>query len=268
MKMLKKLKRKLTSSPWPEFAYQVRGTQEKLLIRLDDFPDSVLVTGCQRSGTTMLARIITQSDGMADYWFSHDDEHDAASILAGRVPHAPKGRYCFQTTYLNERYPEYAEHPGHYLVWVLRNPASVVHSMLYNWKDFALNELFLACGYNWMDHADRVRFLRSGLAGIPRIRRAAYAYNGKVSQLAEVKRNYPSERMVILEYDELVREKEVLLPRLYERIALRYRPEYAASIRAGSLKNKDGLSQDEARQVEAICTPAYQNVLPQLTLTR
>lgn len=215
----------------------------------------------------MLARVITQSDGMVNYWFSQDDEHDAANILAGRVAHRPMGRYCFQTTYLNERYLEYAEHPGHYLVWVLRNPQSVVHSMLYNWKDFALNELFLACGYPWMDHGDRVRFQRFGITGIPRTRRAAYAYTGKVSQLIDAKRAYPSERMVVVEYDQLVQNKEELLPKLYDRIALPFRPEYAAPIRAGSLKKKEGLSLDEVRSVAAICTPVYERARAELTLT-
>ena len=39
---------------------EVRSRGYNLINRLDDFPNSVFVTGCQRSGTTMLSRIITQ----------------------------------------------------------------------------------------------------------------------------------------------------------------------------------------------------------------
>lgn len=266
MSLLMKAANKLKPNPWRAFARNVRGMQEKLLLRLDEFPDSVLITGCQRSGTTMLSGVITESEGMAKFWFSDCDEHDAARILSGAVPHTPKGRYCFQTTYLNERYPEYLEHPGHRIVWVLRNPHSVVHSMLYNWKDFALNELFLACGYHWMDYADRVRFQRFGLAGIPRVRRAAYAYNGKVSQAAELKQHYPAGRMAILEYDQLVQEKDELLPRLYEFIDLPFKASYGRQIRTASLAKKDRLSGEEARTVEDICSSVYEQALREKTL--
>jgi len=63
---------------WNDFTRRVRPKGCVLLGRLDEFPRPILVTGCQRSGTTMLSRIITQSEGMTDYWFGKDDESDAA----------------------------------------------------------------------------------------------------------------------------------------------------------------------------------------------
>ncbi|MEW5788594.1 MAG: hypothetical protein AB1899_12150 [Pseudomonadota bacterium] len=251
---------------WQAFARRVRGTQEKLLTRLDDYPDSVLVTGCQRSGGTMLARVLTGSEGMVNYWFGDDDELDAALVLAGTVPEPPRGRYCFQTTYLNERYREYFEHPGQRIVWSLRNPHSVVYSMVYNWKDFALNELFLACGYAEMDHVDRIRFQRFGLLGIPRIRRAAYAYNGKVKQVFELRQHYHPDRLTILEYDQLVREKTRLLPELYARIGLAYQDRYADPISERSLKKKDKLKPAESKLLDAVCMPVYEAARAILTL--
>lgn len=251
---------------WPAFARRVRGGQEKLLPRLDDYPDSVLVTGCQRSGGTMLARVITRSQGMVNYWFGKDDELDAALVLSGWAKEPCRGRYCFQTTYLNECYPEYFEHPGHRIIWSLRNPHSVVYSMVYNWKNFALDELFLTCGYGEMDHADRIRFQRFGLLGIPRLRRAAYAYNGKVGQLFALKRGYPADRLAVLEYDQLVREKTRLLPDLYQFIGLPYQSQYADPISPRSLNKKDGLKAGEARVVDEICMPVYRAALDALTL--
>ena len=68
------------------------------------------MSGCQRSGGTMLAGILSKSDGIVDFAWSKDDELDAALILSGYEDHVAQGRYCFQTTFLNECYQEYFEH--------------------------------------------------------------------------------------------------------------------------------------------------------------
>ncbi len=208
----------------------------------------------------MLTRVITNSDGMVKYKSAEDEELDAALILSGRVSPEASGRYCFQTSYLNERYREYFEHPDHSIIWLLRNPFSVVCSMIYNWKRFALNELFLQCGYEHMDFRDRVRFQRFGLLGIPPIRRATYAYNGKISQVFQLIKHYPSDRLNILDYDDLILEKNRLLPILYERINLSYRPEYALSISKSSLQKKNHLKEAEKQLIDDVCIPMYRRV--------
>lgn len=137
--------RNITS--WKGFARRVRSQGCQLLAHLDEFPNSVLVMACQRSGTTALARVITTSEGMTNYWFGRDDELDAALMLSGQIRYFSTRRHCFQTTYINECYREYLEHTnGHKLIWVIRNPFSVIYSMLHNWGRFAFNELFRACG--------------------------------------------------------------------------------------------------------------------------
>lgn len=251
---------------WRGFASYVRGKQEQLLIQLDAFTSSVLVTGCQRSGGTMLARMISDSEGMTKYSWSNDEELDAALILSGSVPHHPVGRYCFQTTYLNERYPEYFEHPNHYIIWSLRNPHSVVFSMLYNWKRFALNELFLHCGYEHMNYRDRVQFQRFGLFGVSPLLRAVYAYVGKTSQLFKLEQNYAADRLTILDYDVLVRDKGRLLPRLYERIQLSYKPGYGAPISNRSLGKKSRLKTNEVQLIDDLCMPIYNDALALVNL--
>jgi len=251
---------------WKSFSRDVRGTQECLLGRLDEFPDSVLVTGCQRSGGTMLSHLITNSAGMVNYWSGGDDELDAALLLSGQTPHEPRGRYCFQTTYLNERLSEYFEHPAHYIIWLLRNPHSVVYSMVYNWKRFALNELFLQCGYVEMDYRDRVRFQRFGILGVPPLRRAAYSYNGKVSQVFKLREGYAKDRLIVLDYDNLIRAKERLLPILYERIHLAYDSGYAESISEYSLNKKDCLRDREKELIDTVCMPIYNAALKLVNL--
>ncbi len=243
---------------WEQFSKNVRLQGRNLLKRLDDFPNSILVTGCQRSGTTLLSRVITNSEGMVNYWFGRDDELDAALILSGHVQHKPMGRYCFQTTYLNQRYYEYFNKKnGHKMIWVLRNPLSVVYSMLYNWKKFALNELFESCGTPYMDENDRIYYKCFGKLGVNRLKKACFAYNGKVSQVFELKKKLLPNTMKIIDYDELVRNKHECLPLIYKHIELPYKSEYANMIHSKSLTKAGKLSKKEQLRIEKICMPIY-----------
>lgn len=246
------------ASEWQEFAKQVRARQDKLLVCLDKFENAILVSGCQRSGSTMMARIISGSDGMAMYRFGKDDELDAALILAGAVAHEPAGRYCFQTTYLNERYPEYFDHQDRFkLIWMLRNPESVVYSMVYHWSDFALNELFCACGISHLGGDDKLRYSRTGLRAISPIRRAAMAYTGKVAQLFELVPRLGNEKIMVVEYDDVVGTPGRYLPRIYEHVGIPYRREYAAGIGRESLGKRRQLDTGERSVIRSICEDTY-----------
>ncbi|MGD9211753.1 MAG: sulfotransferase [Desulfobacteraceae bacterium] len=246
---------------WPQFAKKVRKKKVPLLKELDNFPASILIAGCQRSGTTMLARIITQSEGMVNYWFGRDDELDAALILSGTVPHTPSGRYCFQTTYLNENYPEYFEHNnGHKLIWVLRNPYSVVYSMKYNWRGWALNELFEACGVQFLDETQLKRYQRFGVIGIPKILRACLSYKGKTIQIEKILEKFGKDRVLVIEYDDLIQKKEVKLEKVYQFLGLAFKKKYADLINAKSLHKSDKLSKKEKSLVLEHAFPTYEKV--------
>ena len=250
-----------TIKTWKEFARLIRPKGCNLLCHLDRFPDSILITGCQRSGTTMLTRTITQSDGMVNYWFGEDDELDAALILSGNVAHACRGRYCFQTTYLNECYPEYFAHKNYKMIWVLRNPHSVVYSLLYNWRRWTLNELFVACGLDLLEESYLKRYQRYGLIGVPKIIRACLAYNGKISQLLELKKRLDQKMIFAVEYDQLVNDTQHQLPRIYEFVNLAYQEGYCKTIHKKSTGKKKLLSRKENEIVGRICLPIYETAL-------
>ncbi len=244
---------------WRKFARHVRSGGCHLLKNLGDFPNAVLVSGCQRSGTTMLARIIFKSEGMVDYWTGPDDELDAALILSGNKKGfsiAP-GRYCFQTTYLNECFHEYFQHKGGFrLIWVLRNPYSVIHSMLYNWSRFALNELFEACGAGYLEGDEKRRYERLGLIMVGRARRACLAYKGKTMQLFEIKRELGDDVMVV-DYDELVSDSAALFDQIYDFIDLPFKSQYISPINKKSIKKAERLPQRAHDMVSDICMPVY-----------
>jgi hypothetical protein len=264
MKSKRQIKNPMSS--WKQFHEEIRLQGWELLKRLHDFPNSILVTGCQRSGTTMLSIIITQSDGIVNYWFGPDIELDGALILCGYVEHTPKGRYCFQTTYLNENYHEYYRHKsGHRMVWVLRNPFSVIYSILNNWEKDALDRLFKGCGLPLLTASERKRYELFRSLGLNRLKQACFAYNGKLMQLFELKKNFNENNIIVVDYDDLVTKKQIVLPVLYEFLELKYYNKYASLIHNQSLKNSNLLSKRKARIIESMCTPIYNEARNQLS---
>jgi hypothetical protein len=243
---------------WKQFASKVRSMGCHLLYRLDEFPGSILVTGCQRSGTTMLTRIINQSDLMVDYTFGKDDELDAALILSGKVKHAPIGRYCFQTTFLNECYLEYLDHDiDNTIIWVIRNPFSVVYSLVFNWERWALNELFHACGTKFLDNKMQLRLEKFGVIGVPKIIRGCLAYNGKLEQAFYLKKRLKRTRFFIVDYDALVTKKDAYLPMIFDYLKIPYNPQIATVIHQTSLDKRKKLSKKNNQIIESICSPVY-----------
>jgi hypothetical protein len=246
-----------TVRTWAQFDRKVRYSGQKLLGELDHFNDAILVAGCQRSGTTALSRLITESDGMVKFQVGSDDELDAALILAGRASWQPSGRYCFQTTYLNNSYSEYFEHSNYKLIWVLRNPASVIYSMLYNWKRAALNRLFRHCGSSLLDESEKWRYQHLGAFTISPLRRACLSYNVKVSQLFKLRERLGNDRLLIMDYDKVISGKDIILPKVYEFIDLPYRKEYAARIHSGSVNKAKKFYSRHRELLDNLCQPIY-----------
>ncbi len=248
---------------WGEFEKIVRNTKTLLLAELDRFDRPILVAGCQRSGTTILTRVITQSDGVAKYKYTHDDELDAALILSGAVNHQINNylRYCFQTTYLNNSYKEYFLHKNFKLIWVLRNPVSVVNSMLNNWKRSALNRLFKHCGADLLDENEKKYYNRYGAWCFSNLRKACLSYNSKITQLNEIMHFIGKERLLVVEYDQLVLNKTQILPCIYDFIGLEYNPTYTNSINNASVAKQKQLSKRKRDFVRLTCEPGYLDAL-------
>ena len=186
---------------WAAFHSIVKQPDRPLLAKLDEYAAPILVAGCQRSGTTALARLLKRADGVVDHAFGHDDELDGALLLAGHATRELEGRHCFQTTYLNDRYPEYFAHRDFRLMWMLREPRSVVYSMLHNWKRGALNRLFDACGAEVLAQAEEAPTFGSTWLGPSRLAKACASYVAKTAQTFALAERL-GERMAIVDYDE------------------------------------------------------------------
>ena len=245
-------------STWVQFSNEVRSKGCKLLKNLDDYPNSILITGCQRSGTTMLSRIVRESDGIVDYWSGNvDDELEGALILSGHLKWDVPGRYCFQTTYLNQCFHEYYQHhDGHKILWVLRNPYSTVYSLLNNWPARALENTFRDSVRINLRSKDKWLYKFGGDRLYNNLKKACLLYNWKVSQLFDlVPKLGPA--IQVIEYDDLVIEKERILPCIYDYVDLPYNPSYAEKIHESSIDKKKLLTAEESSTIKSICEFVY-----------
>lgn len=242
---------------WRQFR-KVTANNKQLLKTLDKFPNSILVAGCQRSGTTMVSRIITESEGMTNYWFGSDDELSAALILSGLVKHEPQGRYCFQTTYLDDHYREYFDHADKFkLVWLLRNPFSVAYSLMYNWRQEALENTFRHCGSQLLHSSQKWKYQLFGNRAVSRVTKACLLYNHKITQLFELNEYLGQDQLIIIDYDDLVLNREAALQRLFKFIDVTFHPEYALKIHQNSLQKSDLLSEEEQKTITVLSEPNY-----------
>jgi hypothetical protein len=246
---------------WQRFHHGPRQEQQPLTRALASYPDAVLVAGCQRSGTTMLTRVIAGAKSFRPLALTHDDELDAALALSAYIDLPRDTRYCLQTTYLNERYPEYQTlGPGQRLIWVLRNPASVVYSMVYNWKRWALWELYES---SRATAAARVPGIDppAGIGTLwqtPRTQKGIVSYVGKSAQILEIARWIGPDRLLIVDYDEVVQGKGDWFPRIFDFIGEPYDPAYVAKVRSDSEGKATGHSASLRERVTELATPTYE----------
>ena len=250
--------KKKTIKTWQQFSRDVRNKGCRLFDHLGDYPEPVLVTGCQRSGTTLLSQILRHSEGFVNFQTRKDDELDAALILCGREKFYGDGRYCFQTTYVNECYHEYFKYKGKVkVIWMLRNPFSVVYSMLYNWESFALKELFLACGKKYHNINQRNNLNKWFPLSINKLTKACLSYKGKTEQLFELHEHFTSSDLLVIEYDDLILHNQKMLPIIYNFINAPYLEHYSEGIHAKSISKYESLSAKNCAIIEKHCSTVY-----------
>ena len=248
-----------TYRTWQRFHHGVRRAGIPLLKRLPAYRRCVLVAGCQRSGTTMLTRFIADAPGFSRLALTLDDELDAALALAGFVELPQQRRYCFQTTYLNECFHEYQTLASDQrLIWVVRNPYSVVYSMLHNWRRFALNELYDSCGFQ---EAGARRSGLLGLFGPSRLEKACLAYRGKVAQILSIRRLLRPAQLMVVDYDRIAAEPGKWLPEIFTFAEASYNAESALQVRQSSTGKAGGLSKRERGTIERLTWSTYQECL-------
>jgi hypothetical protein len=208
----------------------------------------------------MLARIIARAPQFTRLKLTRDDELDAALALCGQIDLPAQGRYCFQTTYLNERFIEYQNlRQDQRLVWVLRNPYSVVYSMVHNWKRFALNELYQGCCLTGAPGRQPIRL--SWPLGPSSFTKACKAYAAKTAQILSIRTIVPHAQLLVVDYDALVLEPHEWLGRIFAFIGAPYETAFASAVRVDSLRKASQLTSRQQLQIREIAEPMYRECL-------
>jgi len=244
------------ANDWKNFTRNVR-PKGGLLSSLSNYPGSILVTGCQRSGTTLVTRLLVQSPEINDIWVSKDDEFDAAIILSGNQQVKSQGRYCFQTTYVNDAYNEYIENKDlpFKIIWVVRNPFSVVNSMLHNWGHFALNDTFKACGDKYYKDSNRMSGLpQKRLFGPKDIEKACFSYVGKQQQLFKLIEHFTNDRLLVVNYESIIEKPQESVPTIFDFSDLSYKSDYIKLIKSSNKLRGEDKNSDV---IESLCADAY-----------
>ena len=252
--MLKKL---FITIGWMRFGQNVRSGGSKLLKMLPSYDSPILVAGCQRSGTTILTKILSKNSGIKSYEFGYDEELDAALVLSGRIKKEIDGRYCFQTTYLNNSYKEYYDHSNYKLIWVVRSPKSVVYSMVYNWTTFALNELYEHCGKQYASEKDKLEIDQRKNKSLSKIKKACYSYFAKSKQLLELKEKLSEDKLLIVEYESIVNNASNEIQRINSFLNIQNRNKASELMNRESLSKASRLSNREVEIIDSICKDSY-----------
>ena len=227
---------------------------------LHNFPDSVLVGGCQRSGTTMLSEIIMKSDDIGSLP-GIDKELSAALALVGHISIPNTHRYCFQTTYVNDCYPEYwTSGTSNKLVWMVRNPLSVVYSLTRFSERFCLDGLFMSCGRFYMSEEDEHRFNKYGSWTISSVKKACYCYNAKINQIFSIVEKMGRDKVLIIDYDELILDKDGILSVIFDFIDVSYTPEFSHFVHNKSLNKACKLSDKKRDLINSSCEQHYNSI--------
>lgn len=226
---------------WSELYAAV--ADQPLLAKLDDYPDALLIAGCDRSAVTAITHLFKRLPGFADTSWSHNDELDGALMLAGLRPRGAAGRSCFQTTYLGERYREYLAHEQFKLVWIVREPRAAVRSLLSS-RDRGWAP--------WPAH--RVAGKPEG-RGASRLEKACTAYITSVRQTLELKERL-GERMAVIDYDELSADRNRLLPALCRFASVGCNASLLRHLHGKSVR-KGTLASFEAAIVDQLAMPVY-----------
>lgn len=232
-----------------------------MLARLSGFPAAILVAGCQRSGTTVVTRILRDAIEMHCPKYTRDDELDAALILCGAVPFEATGRCCFQTTYVNDHFREYAEHDDFRMIWIIRNPEAVIRSMLYHWRRGALKRLFRACGRHALDERGIRRLERFGTLGFGRAEMACLSYNVKTAQVHDLAAWLGPDRLYILDYDDLIGGGEDLLPEMFSFCSVAYDERFRRRLIKRKKPGGDQLDTRLRKKIHDICDSEYGRAL-------
>ncbi len=144
---------------------------------------------------------------------------------------------------------------------MLREPHSVVYSMLYNWRRDALKRLFQACGIEQLHAARAAGSAIRGWPGPSRFEMACAAYVSKTLQTLELVAGLSHDRLLVVDYDDLVLRRSVLVPRIFEFAGVPYDEDSATRLHARSITRRSRFTRARALHIDRVCGAVYERAL-------
>jgi len=215
---------------------------------------ALLIAGCDWSAATAITRLFKRLSGFADSAWDHDDELDGALLLGGLQQGATGGRHCFQTSFVREHYREYFAHEDYRLVWIVREPRAAVRSLLSHRQ----GELPRRTALGLAAKSD-------GGQGASRLEKACATYLASIRQTLEIKERL-GDRVAIVDYDELARDRDRLLPALCRFASVGCDSHVLRHLHGKSVR-KGELATWEATIVDQLALPAYRRARLAATLS-
>jgi len=120
-----------------------------------------------------------------------------------------------------------------------------------------MNELFLSCGEKSPGEIGKINSHHQQWRTVSPVIRACLAYNGKVSQLFELRKQLGPQNLMVANYDDLLMKKHELLPSMYSFIGLQYQSHYADRIHTSSIQKAERQNNKERLTVEKLCLSTY-----------
>jgi hypothetical protein len=244
---------------WAELNYELMptilpGTHFQRLLN-DGHSHSIIVTGCQRSGTTLMYQLLGQTlRGTLAL-----SEIQSCEYLLGelKLPRPRSHLLALQATFMVSERESFLSLPeGHLIVFLLRNPLSVCWSLLYHFG--ALDLIWHSRGPH-VSHAIRSQF------GNPPslIASAAMMYLDSLDTAKAIMTNRPGSSIVV-DYDALVEDYRDTI----EQISFKFndlcpgthtvlQETCDADIRREPMNNRNDLSHQEEQFILDACNDEY-----------
>jgi hypothetical protein len=129
---------------------------------------------------------------------------------------------------------------------------------MYNWPASALEGTFHRFAISQLNGLDKKLYSLWGSRWITRARQASLLYKAKTSQMIELMDQLGKNKVFVVDYDDLVLDRDAILRQIYQFVELWYDPEYGKQIHNRSIHKKSRLSDSEKRTVESEAMPIYQ----------
>ena len=98
------------------------------------------------------------------------------------------------------------------------------------------------------------------------MRRACFSYNAKISQVFSLHEKLGNERLLIIDYEKLIQDKDEMLPSIYQFIDLQYKTEYISKLHSGSINKADEFRNNHGNILENYCMPIYEKACGLLSM--